>query len=112
MLTATSEETYETAPVRTEPEPDVEALLWRRAGIGLIWGALAVALMGYVLLTLIQPDEPVLARLGLAAFLGFWSSPFVGLSGAVGYHELAKRKTRSTEPVRHGETGAMRLSPQ
>lgn len=68
-----------------------ERLLWRRVGLGLVWGLLVAALLGFVLISAIQPDVELAGRLGLAAFVGFWSGPFIGLSGAVGYHELKKR---------------------
>jgi hypothetical protein len=103
--TAEIDETFETlvqrldadGPTPTEapmahvaPTPadsgQADARLGRRVLGGLLVGFVAVTAMGFVLMTAQTPDQTLAARLGVAAFFGAWTSPFVGLSMAVGYH--------------------------
>lgn len=85
--------------------PSSEMQLWRQVGFGLIWGFLVAGLLGFVLIRAMQPDVGMAASLGLAAFIGFWSGPFIGLSGAVGYHELQRHRAARVS-AGTGDTGA------
>ena len=66
--------------------------LWRRLAIGLVAGFVVVGVLGFITVSLVGPQIPVLGRVGFGLFLAFWSSPFVGLSGGVGYHQMAERR--------------------
>ncbi|MGH1493109.1 MAG: hypothetical protein ACRBK7_27550 [Acidimicrobiales bacterium] len=76
-----------------------EDVLWKRAAYGLVFGLAAAGVLGFALITVLQPDETFMSRLGLAAYLAFWSGPFIGLSAGVGYHELAKDRASSDSKV-------------
>ncbi len=67
-----------------------EDALWRRAAWGLAWGFVIAGLLAYGLMELTQGEETVAAKVGLSLYVAFWSGPFIGLSGAVGFHELKK----------------------
>ena len=75
-----------------ELDASMEGHLWRRVAWGLVWGFLVAALLAFVLTLLMAPDVELIGQLGMAVFVGFWSGPFIGLSGAVGYNEY-KRHT-------------------
>ena len=79
-----------------------EDALWRRAAWGLAWGFLIAGLLAYGLMELTQGDESFAAKLGLSLYVAFWSGPFIGLSGAVGFHELKKSQAhRPTTATSH-----------
>lgn len=73
-----------------QPASEAEDRLWPRVVGGLAVGFVAVTVLAFAMLSLIQPDVPLVGRLGFAAYIGFWSSPFVGFSAAVGYHQLTE----------------------
>ncbi len=74
-----------------------EDALWRRAAWGLVWGFVIAGLLAYGLMELTQGQESFAAKLGLSLYVAFWSGPFIGLSGAVGFHELKKSRAHRAE---------------
>ena len=55
----------------------------RGTGIGMA----VFAVVGFLLVALATPGGPLLERVGVGLFVGFWSGPIFGASGGVAYHE-------------------------
>lgn len=87
-----SSESHETVSVSMLEDmvTDADDRLWRRVLGGLAVGFLLVAALTFILMLVAGPELSLAGRLGVAAFIGFWSSPFVGFSAAVGYHQLTE----------------------
>lgn len=65
-----------------------EQLLWARVGRGVLLGMALFTLIGFAIATLGYPSMSLAGAVGIGLFVGFWSGPFFGSAGAVGYHEL------------------------
>ena len=89
------------APPTPSAEPSDDDLLLGRVARGALVGFVLMFVLAAGMLSVEIPDVPLAGRLGAALFLAFWTGPFFGMVGGIGFHHLRLHRAEQA-----GEAGS------